>query len=76
MFDYSFPARAFLFLFLSFLFSFFEVEISSRTLIPPFSPGSVHSGSASGDDCDRMFPDKLRVTSFPDRFPHYVWTAA
>ena len=24
---------------------FFEVEISSSTLIPPFKPGSVHSGS-------------------------------
>ena len=31
-----------------FLFSFFfKVEISSRTLIPFFRPGSVHSGSAS-----------------------------
>ena len=26
---------------------FFEVEISSRTVIPLFMPGSVHSGSAS-----------------------------
>ena len=33
---------------------FFKVEICSRTLISLFSP--VHSGSASGDDCDRMFP--------------------
>ena len=41
MFDHSFPACA--------LF-FFEVEISSRTLIPLFMPGSVHSGSASLDD--------------------------
>ena len=39
-------------------------------------PGSVHSGSASRDDCGRMFPDKLRVSSFPYRFPHYAWTAA
>ena len=23
-----------------------------------------------------MFPDELRVSSFPDRFHHYVWTAA
>ena len=23
-----------------------------------------------------MFPDELRVSSFPDRFPHYAWTAA
>ena len=39
-------------------------------------PGSVHSGSASWDDCGQMFSDKLRVSSFPDRFPHYVRTAA
>ena len=42
MFDHSFPARAFL----SFFF-FFEVEISSGTLIPLFRPGSVYSGLAS-----------------------------
>ena len=30
-----------------FTFFFFNVEISSRTLIPLFTPGSVHSGSAS-----------------------------
>ena len=39
-FDQSFPASTFLFL-------FFEVEISSRTLLPLLRPGSVHSGSAS-----------------------------
>ena len=33
-------------------------------------PGSVRSGSASWDDCGRMFHDKLRVSSFPDWFPH------
>ena len=43
-----------------------------RTLIPLFRPGSVHSGLASSDDCDRVFPDKLRVSSLPDRFPHYA----
>ena len=39
MFDRLFPACVFFF--------FFEVKISSRTLIPLFMPGSVHSGSAS-----------------------------
>ena len=57
-------------------FFFFEVEISLRTLIPLFMTGSVHSGWASWDDCGRMFHDKLRVSSFPDGFPHYSWTAA
>ena len=59
------------------LFFFFKVEISSCTLIPLFfMPGSVHSGSANWDDCGQMFSDKLRVSSFPDRVPHYAWTAA
>ena len=65
------PRRAF---FLLLCFFFFWVEISSRTLVPLFMTGSVHCGSASWDDCGRMFPDKLRVSSFPDRFPHYACT--
>ena len=40
-------------------FFFFDLKISSRTLIPLFMLGSVHSGSASWDDCGRMFPDKV-----------------
>ena len=36
----------------------------------------IHSGSASWDDCGWVFPDELRVSSFPDTFPHYAWTAA
>ena len=89
MFNHSFHACAsyflpsFLFFFLSFSHPFFlsfflsfplGVEISLRTLIPRFMPGSVHSGSASRDDCGRMFPDKLRVSSLPDMFLHYAWT--
>ena len=58
------------------VFCLFLVEISSRTLNPLFKPESVHSGSASWDDCNRVLPDELRVSSFPDRFPHYTWTAA
>ena len=60
MFDNSLPACAF----------FFKVEISLRKLIPLFRPGSVHSGSASWDYCNRLFHDELLVSSFPDRFPH------
>ena len=59
MFDHLFPACA------PPPLLFFEVEINSRTIIPLFMPGSVHSGSASWDDCGRTFPDKLRVSSFP-----------
>ena len=70
MFDNSFPACPF------FLFYFFKVEISSSKLIPLFRPQTVHSGSASWDDCSWVFPDELLVSLFPDRFPHTAWTAA
>ena len=40
IFDHSFPICAFISL-------FFKVEISLRTPIPLFRPGSVHSGSVS-----------------------------
>ena len=65
MFDFSFPACAFF---------FFLVEISLCKLIPLFRPGSVNSGSASWDH--RVFPDELRVSSFPDRFLNSAWTVA
>ena len=55
MFDHRFPACAFFF--------FFFEEIISRTLIPLFRPGSVHSGSASWDNCGWAFPNELRVSS-------------
>ena len=55
---------------------FNQVEISSRKQIPLFRPGSVHSDSASCDDCNRVFPDELCVSSFPDRFPHSARTTA
>ena len=48
------------------------MEIRLRTLIPLIRPGSVYSGSASLDDCGRLFPDKLRVSTFSGRFPHYA----
>ena len=38
-------------------------------------PGSVHSGSVSWDACGHVFSQTLRVSSFPDRFPHYAWPA-
>ena len=69
MFDHSFPACIF-------FFFFFEVEINLCTLIPLFRPGSIRSGSVSWDDCCWMFPDKLLVSLFPNRFPHYALTEA
>ena len=44
--------------------------------MPLMLPRSVHSGWASLDDCDQVFPDELRVSSFPESFPHYAWTAS
>ena len=49
LFNHSFPTCGF------FFFFFFKVEISSCTLVPLFRPGSVHSGSASWDDCGWVF---------------------
>ena len=48
---------------------FLWVEISLCTLIPLFTPGLVHSGSASWDNCDWAFPDELHASLFPDRVP-------
>ena len=60
---------------LFFSFFFFKVEISLRTLIPLFRPGSVHNGSVSDsvswDICGQVFSDELCVSLFPDRFQHY-----
>ena len=37
----------------------------------------MHTNSTLfGQDQSTMFRNKLRVNSFPDRFPRYVWTAA
>ena len=58
------PARSFYVFFFVCLFVV-VLEISSRTLILLFRPGSVHSSSAIWDDCDREFLDELRVSSFP-----------
>ena len=60
MFNNAFPACAIF---------FFLVEISLCTLILLFTLGLVHSGSVSWDDCDQVFPDELRVSSFPERVP-------
>ena len=49
--------------------SVFEVEISLHTLNPVFRPGLVHSSSAGWDDCGWLFPEKLCLGLFLDRFP-------
>ena len=54
----------------------FEVEISSRTLNLLFMSGSVHNGSPSLNDCGRMFPDKLRVSSYCNGYVKHARTGA
>ena len=54
---------------LHFFFFFLRLEISLHILIPLFMAGLVHSGSMSWDNCDWVFRDQLRVSSFPDRVP-------
>ena len=44
---------------------FLLAEINLHTLIPLFMPGSVHSVSASWDNCGWMFSDELHVSLFP-----------
>ena len=72
-FDDSFPSWVFVCLLLLFflfdcLFVCLFVCLSRDQLASINStflrPGSVHSGLASWDDCGRMFPDELRVSSF------------
>ena len=59
------------------LFSFFlEVEISSRTLIPLLGQDLSTVAQRAETTVGRMFPDKLHVSWFPDRFQHYAWPAA
>ena len=70
VFDHLFSACDF------FLLLFLSEDWLARTNSTLYMTGCVHSGSASWDDCGWMFPDKLRVSSFPDRVPHYAWTAA
>ena len=64
-----------------YLFFFFfggggEWRLNSHILILLFRQESVHSGSVSWDDCGRVFPGELHMSSFPDRFPHYAWKMA
>ena len=61
---------------LKMFFLYWSWDWFAHTNSTPHARGSVHSGLASWDDCGQMFPDKLRVSSFPDRFPHYALTEA
>ena len=65
MFYYSFPACALIVV---------VAVVVVVVVVPLFKPGSDHSGSRA--ECDRVFPNELSVSSFPDRSLHYAWTAA
>ena len=70
MFDCSFPTCAFR------LFVCLKWRLARTHEFHSFMPALVHSGSVSWDNCGQMFPDKLHVSLFPDKFPYYAWTAA
>ena len=74
----SLPSLRFSFLFFFFFFfsSSFKWRFARAHYFHSFMPESVHSGSASWDDCGRMFPDKSRVSSFLNMFPYYARTAS
>ena len=55
---------------------FFKWRLARTCQFHFFMPGSVHSGSGSWDDCGWAFPDELRVSSFPERFPNYACSVA
>ena len=69
-FDHSWTACAF------FSFSFFEVEVSLRTIIPHFNARISPQWLSWPRWLWLNVPHKLRVSSFLDRFPHYAWTVA
>ena len=66
MFNNSFPAYAF-------FFFFFEWRLGRAHLF--HSLGQDQSTVAQRAEA-AVFPDELRVSSFPDRSPHYACTAA
>ena len=73
----QFILRLWFFVFCFCLFvCFFEVEISSRTLIPLFCQDQSTVAQRTETTVTEIFPDELRVSSFPGWFPHYAWTAA
>ena len=51
---------------------FFKVQISSRTLIQLFMPGSIHSGSASWDDCVSVCHERKKTPLLPVMRARYM----
>ena len=57
--DSSFPAYDFFFFFFS------KRRSACARQFRSFMPGTILNGSASRDNCGRVFPNELRVRSFP-----------
>ena len=53
----------------------FPLETSWHTPIPLICQNQS-TVAQRAEMTGRIFPDKLRVSSFPYRFPHYAWTVA
>ena len=56
-------------------FFFFQVEISSCTLISLFRPGPVHSGSASRDDQQQLNALNSRLWQSSEMFVFNIWAS-
>ena len=70
MFDNSFPVCAFVFLFL------IKWRLARAHVFHSLGQDQSTVAQRSETTIDRVFPDELRVSSFPGRFPHSAWTAA
>ena len=53
----------------TYFFFFWSGVQLARTPVPILRPGSIHSGSASLDDCGLVFPDEFRMNSFSWQVP-------
>ena len=58
-----------------FFFFFFKWRFAHAHLFHSLGQNQSTSVAQQAETTGRLFPDKLRVNLFLDRFPHYVWTA-
>ena len=69
LFNHSFPYCPF------FFFFFLKWRFAHAHLFHSLGQNQSTSVAQQAETTGRLFPDKLRVNLFLDRFPHYVWTA-
>ena len=76
MLDNSFPAFLFSFSLVVVFFNSFLNWRISRAHLFRFSGQDQSTVAQRAETTVAEFPDELRVSLFPDRFPHYACTAA